>query len=392
MLTSAASIMAAHTRPLPVRTEPLYLDICPLLGRHLTGIGRFVARLVEALARLTPLRLVTTIGGKHARSVNLSGALLCGQEILVSGEDLTAADGDVAGWARQLCRRQRYRHDERRAKHSPGIFTALRPRERHFRRELGILYDFTPLVLPWTHTPDTRREYGAFFAKHAQLFDKTLAISSATKADAGWLCALAADDVVVGYPGPSLCVHTHAHPNSVQRSDQMILVVSTLEPRKNAKFLVDWFARTDVLAPDAELCWVGPSGWLCDRGLASRRVYPGGTLRRRTIRFLGMVPDRRLCELYQHATFTIYPSLYEGFGFPVLDALRHGAPVLCSLNSSLQEFAGPGVFYFDSYDPGSLDNAYREMMDSRPLLIDRQALDKRFSWDALARTVIDLCA
>jgi glycosyltransferase involved in cell wall biosynthesis len=388
MLMSAGLMMAAESKALPPRAEPLYLDICPLLGKHLTGIGRFVARLVEGLARLTPLRLITTIGGKHARSVNLSGALLCGQEIHITGADLPAADGDVGGWARQLCRRPRHRHDERQARRSTGVFTALRPRERHFRRELGIFYDFTPLVLPWTHTPHTCREYGAFFANHAKLFDKAVAISAATKADAGWLSALPCNDVVVGYPGPSLCVHKHAHPQPVARSEGMILVVSTLEPRKNAGFLVDWFLNTQTLAPDAELCWVGPNGWLSDRRTRPAR----GRNQRRVVRFLGMVPDQTLCKLYQQAACTVYPSLYEGFGFPVLDALRHGAPVLCSFNSSLQEFAGPGVFYFDACHPDSLDDAFREMQGAAPLAIDREALDERFSWDRLARTVLDLCA
>jgi glycosyltransferase involved in cell wall biosynthesis len=388
MSMTAASILTARKQPAAVRTEPLYLDIYPLLARHLTGIGRFVARLVESLARLAPLRLITTIGGKQARSMNLSGLLLCGQEIRVGGDVLSSADGDVAGWARRLCRQPRYSHDERQARNSPGIFTSLRPQERHFRRELGILYDFTPLLLPWTHTPGTRRQYEDFFADHTQRFDKALAISEATRFDAGWLCALPQDDVVVGYPGPSLCVHGHANAKPVARSEQMLLVVSTREPRKNAQFLVDWFLHTHVLQPDAELYWVGPSGWLWD--ICPRPA--GRRSRGRVIRFLGMVPDRRLCELYQQAACTVYPSLYEGFGFPVLDSLRHGAPVLCSLNSSLQEFAGPGVFYFDPCVPDSLDDAYRDMTAALPVAIDRSALDRRFSWDNLAQTVISLCA
>ncbi|HLN33270.1 MAG TPA: glycosyltransferase family 1 protein [Gemmataceae bacterium] len=366
---------------------PVYVDIYPLLAKHLTGIGRFVARLVESLARLTSLRLITTIGGSQARSVNLSGVLLAGQEIPVDS-GLPGADGDVAGWARQLLRLPRCRHDERQARRSPCVFTALRPSLKHFRRELNILHDFTPLLLPWSHTSDTRQKYGVFFAKHSMLCDKAVAISAATKADAGWLFALPAQDVVVGYPGPSLCVHTHSWPRPVQRSSQMILVVSTLEPRKNTDFLLDWFFTTSVLPPVAKLCWVGPTGWLSDSSLSSETLVNG----RRVVQFLGVVPDRRLCELYRRAASTIYPSLYEGFGFPVLDSLRHGAPVLCSFNSSLQEFAGPGVFFFDPCDAASLDNAHCEMRNAQPFGIDLDALNERFSWDRLARTVLDLCA
>jgi glycosyltransferase involved in cell wall biosynthesis len=76
----------------------------------------------------------------------------------------------------------------------------------------------------------------------------------------------------------------------------------------------------------------------------------------------------------------------------VLDSLRHGTPVLCSFNSSLQEFAGPGVFYFDPCDPESLDNACRELLASGPMVVHRPELDERFSWEAMARKVLSLCA
>src|SRR5262249_27962587 len=86
----------------------LYVEVSSLLTKHLTGIGRFTARLVEALARLVPLRLVNTIQGEHARSMNLSSSLVCGQEIALAGQDLRAADDDVGAWARRLFHRPRY--------------------------------------------------------------------------------------------------------------------------------------------------------------------------------------------------------------------------------------------------------------------------------------------
>ncbi len=101
--------------------------------------------------------------------------------------------------------------------------------------------------------------------------------------------------------------------------------------------------------------------------------------------------DSELCELYRQASFTIYPSLYEGFGFPVLDSLRHGTPVLCSFNSSLAEFAGPGVFYFDAGDPASLDSACRDLLASGLVEVARNDLDHGLSWDRLAHKIVTLC-
>jgi glycosyltransferase involved in cell wall biosynthesis len=362
------------------------LEASALLNKKLTGIGRLVARLLEAMLRLTSVRLVTTIQAGQARNLKLSTALACGQEITLTAEGAGSADDDVGRWVRSLLRRPRRRHDLNESRGHAGIYTMLRPPSRHFRRELCLLYDFTPLTVPWAHTPDTCENYGIFFAESSGLCDKAVAISQSTRADARWLCALAPEDVVVGYPGPSLCVKKHAHADPVTRRSDVILVVSTLEPRKNGRFLLDWFLRTKVLPASMELWWVGPPGWLCDRFKRLRWQAQG-----RRLRFLGMISDRQLCEAYRQAAFTIYPSLYEGFGFPVLDSLRHGTPVLSGFNSSLQEFAGPGVFYFDACDPGSLDTAYRQLMRSQSVTINHTALEERFSWDRMARTVVKLC-
>lgn len=363
---------------------PLFVEASPLLARRLTGMGRFVARMIEALARLTPLRLVTNMQIWEARIAKISPALLRGQEIRLEPGDLPDADEDIQGWVREVLHQPRQRHDTDLAGRCAGVYTWLRPPARHFRREVNVLYDFTPLVLPDTHTADTRKDFGDFCAFRLALGDKAVAISESTRHDAGWLSTMPVEDIAVGYPGPSLCVKAHAHRRPVPRSDNILLVVSTLEPRKNGRFLKEWFLDTDMLRPDHELWWVGPQGWLYDetRGVRGRHE--------RTIRMLGMVSDARLCELYRRAAFTIYPSLYEGFGFPVLDSLRHGAPVLCSYNSSLQEFDGPGVYHFDAGDADALDAACRALLADRPHELRRADLDGRFSWDVLARTVLDL--
>lgn len=356
---------------------PIYIDYGPLREQHLTGIGRFTARLVEALVRRRPVCLFSTEGWG---------------DLPLTAADVPDTDADLARWARRLLRRPRQRHDSATASRAPAIYTALRPAERHFRRELGILYDFTTLLLPWVHAEVTRMHFGNFFGEAATSCDQLLAISHATKHDASWLCALPNEQVVVGYPGPSLCVHHHACAKPVTRRDDVILVVSTLEPRKNGPFLLDWFCETDALPPGMELWWVGPKGWWASRAwladVGRKRQGKSG----RRVRLVGKVSDRRLCQLYQRAAFTIYPSLYEGFGFPVLDSLLHGAPVACSYNSSLKEFDGQGVVFFDPGDPATVDDACRELLSARPVPLDVAGLRARYSWDALADTVLKMCA
>lgn len=367
--------------------EPLYVEISPLLSPQHTGISRFGARLIEALARRTTLRLMTTSRRRAPWFGGPRTSLVFGEDIEVARGALRRADGNLDRWIRDLWRRPRVRHDADRSRRSACLYLLFRPEVRHFSREVTVLHDLTPLLMPHVHEEWTCQTFGRFFARALPLSDAAIAVSESTKADASWLCPLAPAQIAVAHPGPSLCVDAHASRLAVERRRDLIVVVATREPRKNARLLLDWFFDADSVPAGAELCWVGPRGWLWDASeLRSRR---GGDGRR--FRFAGTVSDASLCEIYRRAAFTIYPSLYEGFGFPVLDSLLHGAPVACSFNSSLKEFAGPGVYYFDPCDPASLETAVGELL-AGPAGFDRADLHRRCSWERAADTVMELCA
>ena len=351
---------------------PLYIDAAPLREKRLTGIARFVARLIEALAERQPLRLFLP-GYEH--------------DIRLDAARVPDSSAGIDAFVRGLWKLPRVRHCPQRARCCAGLFTALRPPERYFRREIGVFYDFTPFVLPACHAVSTRQQFGAFFGRSSALCDGIVAISQSTRRDAAWLSCVDPAKVVVSYPGPSLCSRGHLTPPQ-HRRDNVMLVVAALEPRKNGPFVLDWFMKSPVLPPDMELWWVGPRAWWASaEHLQDLENYQGG---KRRVRFLGMLPDADLCALYQQATWSIYPSLYEGFGFPVLDSLLHGAPVLCSFNSSLQEFHGAGVYYFDPCDQDSLDEAWLQARDAGRPDIEEETLRDRYSWNALADCVLNL--
>jgi len=367
--------------------QPVYIEVNPLLQRKLTGVGRFTVRMVDYLARRVPLRLVTDITAKKAENEGLLKGLLRGTEIAVDHSNLPALDSDVNLWRQKILKLPKQRYDPHLASKCAGVYSFLRPLVRHFRREVGILYDFTPQIVSWTHTLEMRHDFAAFVRDGCRLLEKALAISESTKSDATWLSPMRDEDITVAYPGPSQCISNHSFRGPVSRRHDVILAVSTLEPRKNPQFLVDWFLNTPALPAQTELWWAGPSGWIFDLDTLRKK----GAFQRR-FRFLGMVSDADLCKLFRQAAFTVYPSLYEGFGYPVLDSLLHGSPVLCSYNSSLCEFAGPGVFFFDPYNPTSVDAAYRQMMHQCTTEVDRPDLREKCSWEKVAQTVLDLCA
>lgn len=367
-------------------TAPIYLEVFPLLVPKLTGIGRFSCRLVQALNRLAPLRLTTFLDPRTQLVHELNRDLMRGQEIEIGVGEVTETAANLTDWVLELCRRPKRAYDEAEAQRHTGIYTWTRPTERRFGREIGIFYDFTPLIVPWSHTAGLREGFHRQVTATA-MCEKVLAISQCTKADASWLSAVEEQNIEVAYPGPSQCLTQHAHIGPVTRRTNAMLIVGTREPRKNGDFLLEWFLNTKVLPDDFELWWAGPEGWLWD-GPRSASEHP----RFGRVKFLGMISDQELCRLYREVTCTVYPSLYEGFGFPVLDSLLHDAPVLASFNSSLAELESSGVFYFDPCEAASLDDAYLQMAAAGQVAIDHDALRRRFNWDALAQRVVSLAA
>ena len=137
-------------------------------------------------------------------------------------------------------------------------------------------------------------------------------------------------------------------PNSIvgTRNDitPYILSVGKLEPRKNIPRLIEAFQQANL--KDIDLYIVGPEGW------DEKTLHVTRFKLQDNIKFLGYVPDHQLYQLYKNALFFIYPSLYEGFGYPVIEAMSLGCPVACSNNSSLGEIAGNNSITFN---PNSID-------------------------------------
>ncbi len=154
-----------------------------------------------------------------------------------------------------------------------------------------------------------------------------------------------------------------------------VLAVGTLEPRKNLPRLIEAFARLDT---KHELVLVGGLGW----DTAETEAAIAGAER---VRRLGHVGDAELRALYRGAALFAYPSLYEGFGLPVLEAMAAGAPVLTSSVSSLPEVGGDAAFYCDPLDVASIrDGLARGLAEGASRVAAGRARAATFSWDRYA--------
>ena len=171
--------------------------------------------------------------------------------------------------------------------------------------------------------------------------------------------------------------------------DNYVLFVGTLEPRKNAITLLR--ACADVLRvadPPHLLVLAGASGWMNSEVFAEVRALQ---LEER-VRFLGYVPDADLQALYTAARVFVYPSLYEGFGLPVIEAMACGAPVITSTTSSLPEVAGDAALLVPPTDVIALRGALEEVLNSHAKRLQMRAASRRqaerFSWQETARKTL----
>jgi glycosyltransferase involved in cell wall biosynthesis len=175
--------------------------------------------------------------------------------------------------------------------------------------------------------------------------------------------------------------------------DRFILSISTLEPRKNFIGLIAAFnhlATTSRRPPIADLHLViaGGKGWLYDDIFAAAEASPV----RKRIHLTGFVADEELPALYSLADLFAFPSHYEGFGIPVLEAMACGIPVVCADNSSLPEVAGDAALLVEGTDTDALAEAMAKLLidiSLRERLIERgfeQA--RRFTWEGAAKRLL----
>jgi glycosyltransferase involved in cell wall biosynthesis len=172
--------------------------------------------------------------------------------------------------------------------------------------------------------------------------------------------------------------------------DRYLFTVSTIEPRKNLISLLKGYRLLKQrLGGDCPpLIIVGRKGWNCNDILGYMSELE------QYVYFLGHVSDAELVALYQMATCLVFPSLYEGFGLPVLEAMSAGCPVITSRTSSLPEVAGDAGLLVDPLDIEAIAQAIQKVLldeGFRQKMIEKGRLQAaRFSWEETARMTRDL--
>jgi glycosyltransferase involved in cell wall biosynthesis len=254
------------------------------------------------------------------------------------------------------------------------------------------IHDLTPWILPECHTPATVAAEKAFAARILARAASVMADSENTRIDAIRILGIAPDKIRViylGVPdwyfGVSLQDVASAA-DACQLRRPYFLSIGTIEPRKNVDtLLAAWSSLPTSFRDEYELVIVGMPGWQSDATMQRiRDTEAGGG----GVRYLGYVAEPNLPGLTAGATALVYPSLYEGFGLPVAQAMAAGCPVVTSRVSSLPEVAGDAALMIDPLSVSDLATAIFRMGDSSEL---RERLRTagivqaaRFTWDKAA--------
>ena len=263
-------------------------------------------------------------------------------------------------------------------------------------RSVFTLHDLAFRLYPETHTALNRWFLSVMMPRFLQAADAVIAVSEHTKRDALRAYNLDEAKVRVIYEGVNPRFRP-APPEAVAvvrrkygLPERFILSVGTIEPRKNLETALAAYRALKEGGAAHRLVIVGKQGWLYrgffrrlrEEGLEGEVVFPG------------FVPDDDLPALYSGADLFLFPSLYEGFGLPPLEAMACGAPVVCSDVSSLPEVVGDAALLVPPLDVRAWAEALRRLLGDADLRANLRARGlaraREFSWARAARATAEV--
>lgn len=288
----------------------------------------------------------------------------------------------------------------------------------HTPRHVMVVHDIIPAFFPEYLAKLSQRLHFRAIERAITRADRIVSVSEATKSDLLWHFSVSAKDIAVAYPDAGAQFARIPSEKEVKQvlekyglEPGYIYHGGGLEVRKNAEGLLEAYAK--LIGKDTRNKAQGTSTF---QGSSSKaQVIPplviSGKIHAKSnklatdveglvkkfglgekVKLLGFVPDEDLPALYRGAILFAYPSLYEGFGLPVLEAMRMGTPVLSSDTSSLPEVGGDAVLYCDPKSDASIAAGIERLLGDAPLreTLSRKGMERSgaFSYDAFTRSIL----
>ncbi|MSO57803.1 MAG: glycosyltransferase family 1 protein [Thermoleophilia bacterium] len=347
----------------------IVVDVSPL-SHPRTGIGNYIAGSLRGLAEAAH--------GRHEVAAfaptSLRGSARIREALDGTGVTATLLPFPASHALRTLWSRSGRPTVERFAGRLDAFLFSewMYPAQQHGLRAT-VFHDLVPIHHPeWctqrTVAMHTRKAWHA-----ARTCDLVFANSAFTADDIATTLGIGRERIVVVPPGLGAGLGPEGPRHDL--GETAILAFGTIEPRKNLARLVEAWR---LLAGECELAIAGDEGWGDRPDLADKRI-----------RRLGYVPEHEVGALYRGAAALVYPSLYEGFGMPVIEAMACGVPVVASAHPSLDEACGDAAIRVDPLDPAAIAEGVREALRRRDELVPAGfAHAARFSWAASGRVML----
>ncbi len=276
-------------------------------------------------------------------------------------------------------------------------FTALSKKTKYILTVHDLSFEFFPKFYSFKQR---LWHYAINPKKQCEKANIILTPSENTKRDLINIYKIPAEKIKVIYPGTNCHSEQSEESLSVEKLQlkqkynlptNFILFLGTIEPRKNIIGLIEAFEQSYPLLPTPySLIIAGHKGW------NDKKIYQKfqSSPYKDKIKFIGSIDAKDKSVLYSLASLFVYPSFYEGFGFPVVEAMACGVPVITSNRSSLPEVAGQAAYLVNPNRPSELTGAIIEILKNEKLRENFRTLGleqaKKFSWEQAAREFLEV--
>jgi glycosyltransferase involved in cell wall biosynthesis len=345
----------------------------------LTGVGNYTYNLITQFQRLRPDFEYTYFYGYFGRKLKLypnKGRIFYYIKEFVKKLPILSSN------AREIINKLAYFHV---GKYDLYFEPNFIPFDIRAGKTVTTVYDFSFYLHPEWHPKERVDYYSKNFFKRIKKSDAVITISKYVERETLEILGNNKGKIVTIYPGYSEIFNAVGdRGRKIDSNKRYVLFVGSIEPRKNlVSLLKAYLLLPEYIRKEYKLLLVGFKGW------ENQEVAELINKLKGTISYLGYVSIDELANLYRGASCFVYPSLYEGFGLPPLEAMACGCPVVVSGVTSLPEVCGDAAYYVDPCDVGSIaEGMYKVLSDDairRSLVEKGLERAKFFTWEKSAR-------
>ena len=358
-----------------------FIDICTLFDEHYTGIANVNYHILQYFFKnfqndsefFYHQKVIEKKVIEELLHKKKGGAWIK----KISGEN-KLYKGEIKEFTKEVC--------------SIGIFSHAKYVRNIFDYEIQIIHDITYILTKEFHHQDTTDYHLRFALKDFASNNLNVCNSQATMDDIVTYMGVDKEKTIVSLLGID-DNNKELYDNIVNNYDveNYILIIGTIEPRKNIDIILKYIeCRPDILKK-YKFVFIGKNGWgeHCDEKI--KKLNIDNSLKN-NILHLGFVSDDMKNTMLKAASFLIYPSIYEGFGLPVIEALSFGTPVLTTISSSIPEVGGDVCYYFDPYSLEDFSKSFEQIdHDLKNNRIDKDRLlhhASLYNWDSFVENFL----